>query len=122
MTQTTHHQTSTHEHAVRMSNRQYGLLRYLRDAKRPIKVAEVSHLNQLTVGGNKRRGWLNETSSHDGIVLTDEGKDALKAFEHGDFMRQVARMKFSSFLTLDVYDSERKRKPQQIARTLRRVA
>jgi hypothetical protein len=93
--------------AVRMSNRQYSFLRYLREAaKGGLGLEELSHLNQGTIGSAKRRHWLTETRKRDGVTMTQEGKEALRAFEHGDFTRSVARMKFSSFLSLDVYDEK----------------
>lgn len=115
-------QQAEHVHAVRMSNRQYGLLRYLNDARGAVGLDEISHLNQQTLGSFKRgKNWMSETASRDSIRITSEGRDALKAFEHGDFLRQVARMKFSSFLSLDVYEEGKKRiaKPAREAMTVR---
>lgn len=101
-----------HIHAIRMSNRQYSLLRFLSSQTRQrVGIDELSALNQNTVGANKRRKWLKETSDRQGVELTHEGKEALKAFEAGDFMRSVARMKFSSFLSLDVYEEARDKGP-----------
>lgn len=106
-------------HAIRMSNRQYSFLRYLREARSDkVTLEELSHLNQGTVGSAKRRQWLTESKGRDGVQMTHEGREALKAFEHGDFTRTVARMKFSSFLSLDVYDegkSKPKGKPKKTA-------
>lgn len=103
--------THSRDSAVRLSNRQYCLLKYLDDARGDkIGLDEISHLNQGTLGANKRRGWLQETDAGDGVKLTAAGKYALESFKTGDFMRKVARMKFSSFLTLEVYDETREKK------------
>jgi hypothetical protein len=88
-----------------MSNRQFSFLRYLSGARgTKIDLEELSNLNQGTIGSAKRRNWLVETPGRDGVQLTYDGKQALKQFEHGDFMRSVARMKFSSYLSLESYD------------------
>jgi hypothetical protein len=95
------------EHAVSMSNRQLGFLKYISQAPGGrLGLEELSHLNQLTVGSFRRksRGYIVETPRKDGVQLTWEGKLALKQFEHGNFLRTVASMRFSSFLNLEVYD------------------
>jgi hypothetical protein len=120
MSDQTVHIPIVHTHAIRMSDRQYGFLRYMRDAPRNgIGLEELSHFNQLTVGSARRQTlthnpWINENPERNGIVLTHDGKEALKAFEAGDFMRGVARMTFSSFLSLDVYDKQKKSRPHRV--------
>jgi hypothetical protein len=109
MSDQTVHIPIVHTHAIRMSDRQYGFLRYLKDAAKGIGLEELSHINQGTVGSAKRREWLRENAERDGVVMTHDGREALKAFEAGDFMRGVARMTFSSFLSLDVYDGKKSR-------------
>lgn len=110
--------------AVRLSNRQFGQLRaMLSSPKATVSLDELSSFNQLTVGANKRRGFIVETERKDGVMLTWEGREVLRAFERADFRRQVATMRFSTFLSLEAHVPAelpaRQRRPQHRERTVR---
>ncbi len=93
--------------AIRLSNRQYALLDHLNHARNgTLSIEQLASLNQLTLGANKRRKWLIETPKRDGVRITPEGRDVLQSFFSADFVRQVASMKFSSFLSQEVYEPE----------------
>jgi hypothetical protein len=93
---------------IALSNRQYTLLKMLEDAPSDkLTLEELSGLNQLTVGANWRRKWLQETADRRSVRITALGRRALRSFENGvDISRKVHKMQFSHFLSLDVYDDE----------------
>lgn len=97
----------TRQKAVRISNRQYGQLRFLR--ARPNSTAglgEIGAFNQTTLGALKRRKFVAETPNRSGVRLTVSGREALEAFDHAEFLRKIASLRFSSFL--DLRGDERK--------------
>jgi hypothetical protein len=107
------HIEHVHQTAVRLSNRQFGQLRaILASPRATLTIEEVSCMNQLTLGGNKRRGFIAETPTKDGVTLTHQGRQALRAFDNADFLRQVSSMRFSRYLDLAEYDAQ----PRKIRR------
>jgi len=109
--------------AIRLSNRQFGQLRAIQwSAKGTVKIDELASFNQLTLGSNKRRGFIKETDQKDGVTITQEGRRALRSFERADFMRQVASMHFSTFLDLEPApaNSATKRRKEPTVRDLQR--
>ncbi|HTA42652.1 MAG TPA: hypothetical protein VK789_09405 [Bryobacteraceae bacterium] len=108
------------QHAVRISNRQYGQLRaILNSPNATAGIEDISAFNQLTLGANKRRGFIAETRRKNGITLTFEGRQVLKAFDQADFMRKVASLNFSSYLRLEprmIHFAPLERKTAQTAR------
>lgn len=107
--------------SVRLSNRQYGQLRAIMNSNgATASVEDISIFNQLTLGANKRRGFITETRRKDGITLTPAGRQVLRAFDQADFMRQVASLNFSSYLHLEPHTlTLPKRKTPQRAGTVR---
>lgn len=111
------------QHAVRLSNRQYGQLRaILTSPKATLTLDEIAGFNQLTLGSNKRRGFVTETRRRDGVTLTWEGRQVLRAFEQADFMRRVSSMNFSSFLKLEPHLPKRRSRTETEPRSDKRAA
>lgn len=98
------------ELAVHMSNRQFSLLKMVKNSRsRTLNIDEVANINQITIGSLVResRGYLKETKAKDGLVLTPAGEKACSSFEGADFFRRVASFHFSSHLHLNVPNTER---------------
>jgi hypothetical protein len=106
--------------AIRLSNRQYGQLRaILNSPKATLTLEDLSIFNQLTLGANKRRGFVTETRTKDGVTITYSGRQALLSYDRADFLRQVSSMHFSSYLKLDTPEMPTKKKPMRREPTVR---
>lgn len=111
--------------SIRLSDRQYCQLQAIKAHPRgTVWVDELAGWNQLTLGANKRRGFVVETPRRNGVMLTVEGRAALEQFENASFLRKVASTKFSSFLSIESAGraKERKKGRVEITNTRRRSA
>lgn len=89
------------QRAIRLSNRQYGLLQSMVATRGILGLDDIAQLNQNTLGANKRRGWVTEKNNGHAIGITHEGRQVLRAFENADFLRKVASSKFAGCLNLE---------------------
>lgn len=94
-----------HENAVRLSNRQYVLLRRVETADRStLSIEEISTLHQGTLGSVRKRNppLVVETTDQRGIKITGAGRLALAAYSHANISRLHPSLTFASALHLTV--------------------
>lgn len=110
--------TNREETTIRFSNRQFKLLNYLKTVHngKPLGLIEIAEINQTTLGSLKRRHLLAETKDRQGVQLTRDGLSAIARWNEGDFLRSVVSTRFSSFLSLDVYEERKsaRKGPQRV--------
>lgn len=115
----------TRTHAVRMSSRQFGMLRMIQSNRgHRFSLEDCGSMHQGTLGSLARpsRHYVAPTQTKDALELTPEGAEALKAFEGADFFRSVNSFHFSEFCGLRVpanYYQEPEPEPQSRRRRAR---
>ena len=106
---------------VRVSNVQLAQLKaILRSHGSTIKLEDIASFNQLQLGSLKRRGYISETASKDGLHITKEGRQAIQAFEHADYLRKVTSTNLSCYLSLDLFSLDKN--IDKSARKLKRLS